>query len=206
MDNIQDVPLQDYTNCGERMDNMQTSGAHEGTPIVRHQVMGRENTPAENRICRMVEIARILGTGIGIGVGYAGKYHVFAAMVVFFLPGVTGLESFIIGDISARSKGWTVGSPYQKQSACNNLSIAVVMVYLLAAKREDSTLATLVAVVMIFFGTSGMNHLVTEATRQHKTGDINVFSIHFCRIVGALLMIGAMVPVMLKWGALSGEP
>ena len=96
----------------------------------------------------------------GIGLGYAKYYQVFALLVVLSLAGITGLESLLLeslllGDASAASKGWPTGSPYQKQSACNNLALAAGAI-LFAALRANQALAATVVVTLIFIFLSGV--------------------------------------------------
>ena len=109
------------------------------------------------------------------------------------LAGVTGLESLLLGDASAASKGWPTGSPYQKQSACNNLALAAGAI-LFAALRANQALAATVVVTLIFIFLSGVNHLLTTARAD--------FKIHTFRFLGAVVLAAAAAPVVHMWGVL----
>ena len=113
--------------------------------------------------------------------------------MVLSLAGVTGLESLLLGDASAASKGWPTGSPYQKQSACNNLALAAGAI-LFAALRANQALAATVVVTLIFIFLSGVNHLLTTARADH--------SIHSFRFLGAVVLAAAAAPVIHMWGVL----
>ena len=150
---------------------------------------------------RAFELARIALCASGIYFGYAARYELFAGLVVFSLAGLTGTESLLFGDESARSKGWQAGSPYQVQSALNNLSAAVAFALLLRAGAPSAALAAVALVVIIFICLSGLNHLVSYLNPGNASGTRGR-SIHLWRALGALLLGGSCVPILLAWGAL----
>jgi len=135
----------------------------------------RRNTAAETRTVHAWEYARIAVVTTGIGLGFGSYYRAFAVSVVSGLGGLVGLEGLCIPDLSARDKQWPTGCPYQRQTACSNLSSAIVLAILLVLEHcrsgdgatnrsvvDDSAYATLVLVVVTFVFCSSINHLVTE--------------------------------------------
>ena len=165
--------------------------AQESIPLVR--TASGENTEKAGLV-KAVEGFRISLCAAGIGLGYAKYYQVFALLVVLSLAGVTGLESLLLGDASAASKGWPTGSPYQKQSACNNLALAAGAI-LFAALRANQALAATVVVTLIFIFLSGINHLLTTARAAG-------FQIHTFRFLGAVVLAAVAAPVVHMWGVL----
>ena len=165
--------------------------AQESIPLVR--TASGEYTDKAGLV-KAVEGLRISLCAAGIGLGYAKYYQVFALLVVLSLAGVTGLESLLLGDASAASKGWPTGSPYQKQSACNNLALAAGAI-LFAALRANQALAATVVVTLIFIFLSGINHLLTTARAAG-------FQIHTFRFLGAVVLAAAAAPVVHMWGVL----
>lgn len=153
------------------------------------------NTPSEAQRIKLVEKARIALCFLGVFLGHAGYYRLFSALVVFSLAGLTGLESLLIGDASARSKGWPVGSPYQRQSACGNLASALGTAGLLVrprTERTDAALAATTGVVLAFIVLSGVNHACTSSEAK----------IHVQRFWGAASLGVSAGVVLYKWGAL----
>ena len=76
--------------------------AQESIPLVRTD--SGENMDKAGLV-KAVEGLRISVCAAGIGLGYAKYYQVFALLVLLSLAGVTGLESLLLGDASAASKG-----------------------------------------------------------------------------------------------------
>ena len=113
--------------------------------------------------------------------------------------GITAMESVLLGDASARAKDWPVGSPYQKQSACHNLSTSCACVFILATGASDEALSIVTAIVLTFIGMSGVNHLITEVQVRRRSGESSLLSVHFCRTGGALMLVGSCIPVLVKW-------
>ncbi|KAL7437668.1 hypothetical protein ACHAXM_005774 [Skeletonema potamos] len=168
-------------------------------PLIEQQPQTRENTPVEAMIVKTIEIVRIIGTIIGLHFGFDSvpRYQLSAALIVFFLSGLTGLESLFFGKMSARSKKWGEGSPYQTQSAANNLSSAVAMIILLSIGASDAAVATLLLTVTIFFVLSGINHLVTVISDKMKGKDIA--RIHFQRFIFSVALAVFIALILKSW-------
>jgi hypothetical protein len=123
--------------------------------------------------------------------------HLSAALLVFFLAGVTGVESLLTPNISARAKRWPTGTPYQAQSGINNLASVVVMITLLSIEASDAAIATLMLVVITFIALSGINH-VTTAIRDKRDGK-EVANIHYQRFVFAIPLTVAVGFILHNW-------
>jgi hypothetical protein len=169
--------------------------------IVRQGESSEGNTPFQSALVVGIELIRIGGTIASIVIGFAGEprpnYRLSAALLVFFLAGVTGLESLFLPDISAKAKNWPTGSPYQVQSGINNLSSAVVMIILLSIEASDAAIATLMLVVITFIALSGINH-VTTAMRDKWDGK-EVAKIHYERFIFAIPLTVVAALILHNW-------
>mmetsp|Transcript_22922 Transcript_22922/g.68814 ORF Transcript_22922/g.68814 Transcript_22922/m.68814 type:complete len:240 (+) Transcript_22922:312-1031(+) len=163
------------------------------------------NTPEEEMMVKSVERLRMAMCFAGVFLGHMEYFRLFAALVVFSLAGVTGLESLLMGAASARHKGWPTDSPYQAQSACNNLALALAAAALLLrapfegtgapSERTDAALAAVTSVCLVFIVLSGANHW-----RSSAGGNIHTY-----RALGAA-SLGASAGFVIhkwihKWGA-----
>jgi hypothetical protein len=165
-------------------------------------VISEENTPQETRIVKAVEIVRILGLFVSIFLGFFSfgvnnYYRYSAALFVFVMAGITGIESLLIGDMSARAKKWPTSSPYQKQSAMNNLSTCIAMIVCLAVNANDAALAVLMITVVSFLGLSGINHLF-EVVKDKRDGK-QISNIHFIRFGSSLVLVIAVAFIINGW-------
>ena len=61
-------------------------------------------TKTELTTVRSVEATRILLVIVAMILGYSQEYRVFAGLLVISLSGITGMESLLIGEISAKHK------------------------------------------------------------------------------------------------------
>jgi hypothetical protein len=168
-------------------------------PLLEPQAQ-QENTRLQARLVKAIEMIRFTGAAIAIALGLKSsnpEYRLSAALFVFFLAGITGLESLFLGKISARSKKWDEGSPYQIQSGCNNLASTVAMIILLSIGASDAALATLMMTVTIFLQLSGINHFVTVIADKMKGKDIAW--IHFLRMFFATCISVAVGFTLAKW-------
>ena len=156
--------------------------------------MGRENSPSETEMLGYVEKLRIGMCFIGIFLGHMTFYRTFAILVVSALAGVTGCESLLLSDASARAKGWPVGTPYQLQSGCGNVALALggIAFFLRGpSERADAALAAVASVTIGFIGLSGVNHAF----------NISKAAIHKKRAIGAASLAFSAGWVIYKWSA-----
>lgn len=171
----------------------------EELPLIGEQQQQDKNTKTQTIIVKTIEVIRSVGTGIGIyfGFGSSPNYRLSASLLVFCLAGITGLESLFFGKISARAKKWGVGSPYEIQSAANNLASAVAMIILLSIGADDAAIAALMMTVTIFIMFSGLNHFVTVMIDKFNGKDIA--KIHFIRIIFAIPVSVAVGFILGYW-------
>ena len=62
------------------------------------------NTPQETRIVKAIERSRIAVCFVAMFLGHSDYFRTFAALTVFSLAGLTAVESFFFGDVSARAQ------------------------------------------------------------------------------------------------------
>ena len=160
----------------------------------------KKNTACQTNIVRAIEVTRILATIASIIIGFiqfTNSYRISAALFVFAMAGITGLESVFFGKISAIDKRWETDSQYQMQSACNNLASMVAMIILLCINAPDAAVATLLLSVTSFFGLSGINHL-GQAVKDKVNGK-EVASIHWQRIILAIPLVIVEAIILSNW-------
>ena len=113
----------------------------------------------------------------GYQIGYAETYnpiaqlHFMIPVIIVAISGISGFESLFWGNVSAKMKGFEVGSNYQRQSAIALLSYAVV-VYLCnwGIKAELTILFTFI----FFFFFSAINHGVDAVkNKNYKWQNVN---------------------------------
>jgi F0F1-type ATP synthase membrane subunit a len=167
-------------------------------PLIEQGPDDEENTRCEANIVKAIEIVRMIGAAIALFFGFGSnhKYRLSAALFVFFMAGLTGLESLFFGKISSRAKKWD-RSPYQTQSACNNLASAVAMIILLSIGANDAAIATLMMSVTLFILLSGINHFVTVIIDKMNGKD--VATIHFARFFLAIAVSVAVGFILEYW-------
>ena len=150
-----------------------------------------ENTRSEGWIINIVEFSRIALCVASFVIGFSENvpnyFAISAGLFVFSMAGITGLESLLIGDASARAKKWPTGTPYQKQSAMNNLGTTVAMIVALSLGANDAALAVLMIAVASFIGLSGMNHLY--AALRDKCAGKEVAFIHYTRFLLSIPLV-----------------
>ncbi len=111
---------------------------------------------------KLLEALRILLVAIGFFMAYWIPNHaVFWLLALVFLPltGLTAIESLFFSKKAALAKGWKEGSPYQTQSALNNLATALAAVIALLFHFNPQAQAAICLVALLFFGLSSLNHL-----------------------------------------------
>ena len=62
------------------------------------------NSPQETRIVKAIERSRIAVCFVAMFLGHSDYFRTFAALTVFSLTGLTAVESFFFGDVSARAQ------------------------------------------------------------------------------------------------------
>lgn len=108
------------------------------------------------------------------------------------MSGTVAFESLFLEDLASRKIGYAPNRAYQIQSGLANAAIAVtaLFVYLLDWGRYAD--ATIVTVMLIFFVLSAANHVASAIMER------NMRTVNLLRPVMALLLIGFLLPAMVK--------
>ncbi|KAL3802957.1 hypothetical protein HJC23_011580 [Cyclotella cryptica] len=167
------------------------------------EVQDDTNTTDGTIVIKSIEIIRMTGTAVAIAIGFvqqdgsAPNYRLSAALLVFFLSGLTGLESLVFGKQSALAKKWPADTPYQRQTAMNNLAVAISMIIFLSLNASDSALASLMLTTTVFIALSSINH-ITTVIRDKLNGE-EVAKIHFARFFFAVPLTAAVGFILGNW-------
>lgn len=114
-------------------------------------------------ITKLLEWTRIVLVSLGFLLAYwrppsEGAFWLTALMVIP-LTGLTAIESLFFTNKAAKAKQWTEGSPYQIQSAMNNLATALTAMVILVLRFNQAAQVTVCLVALFFFALSSLNHL-----------------------------------------------
>ncbi|MCE1225139.1 MAG: hypothetical protein LWW87_01495 [Geobacteraceae bacterium] len=145
-----------------------------------------------------MEWLRPAGIGLAIFCAYfwghdaISQFHIMGPFVVMAMLGTVAFESLFLGDVASQKVGYAPNRAYQIQSGLANAATAVtaLMVYLLDWGRYAD--ATIVSVMLIFFALSAANHVVSAIMER------NMKAVNLLRPVMALLLIGFLLPAMIK--------
>lgn len=142
------------------------------------------------RIPYLFEILRIVLVILGYNLAYSTSDYGLAlsylvGLVVIPLTGLTALESLFFTKAAAIAKSRDV-SPYQIQSACNNLAVALTAAITLLFDWQNSAKIAVITVAIIFFLLSGIQHLreAIQLTRQKHLGS----KMHWQRFALSILL------------------
>jgi len=126
------------------------------------------------------------------GTDAVSKFHILGPIVVIIMSGTVAFESLILGEIASEKIGYKPNRAYQIQSGLSNLATAftALLVFILDWGRYAD--ATVVTVMLLFFILSAANH-TTTAIREHNIKPVNLM-----RPLMALLLVGVLLPPMLK--------
>lgn len=146
----------------------------------------------------IMEWLRPAGIGLAIFCAYfwghdaISQFHIMGPFVVMAMSGTVAFESLFLGDVASQKVGYAPNRAYQIQSGLANAATAVtaLMVYLLDWGRYAD--ATIVSVMLIFFALSAANHVVSAIMER------NMKAVNLLRPVMALLLIGFLLPAMIK--------
>ena len=108
------------------------------------------------------------------------------------MSGSVAFESLFLGEAASEKIGYRPNRAYQIQSGLANLatSLTALLVYMLDWGRYAE--ATIVAVMLMFFAFSAVNHLAT-AIMEHNMKPVNLL-----RPAMALLLTGLLLPPLTK--------
>jgi hypothetical protein len=144
------------------------------------------------------EILRIVLSALGFYLAYSETSHTQAlfwiiALVIIPLSGLTGLESLLFSSAAAKQKGREV-SPYQIQSAMNNLAVAITAIIILILNWGAQAKITIIAVSLVFFLLSAVQH-AREAI-QLKQQQSEKQKIHWQRVILSIILCAAIAPLL----------
>ena len=150
------------------------------------------------RICRVLEILRWVGVGIGIflalllGEGPVQQFSILCGWVVISLAGLTGIESVFFAQAASQISGYGYGGAYQRQSGLNNLALAVTTILVYALNWGFYAKITVMCVMLIFLTFSASNHAYS-AIKEHNRSLRN-----FLRPIMTAVLLSAMIPFMVQ--------
>jgi hypothetical protein len=135
---------------------------------------------------------------IGYSIGFSGAEYNAVAQLHFMIPaiiviiaGLSGAEGLILGDATARNKGYETGSNYQIQSSIALLSYAVTALIILLTGWGIKAELTIFFAFMFFFIFSGFNHLRDAVKhKNYKWQNINR------PFITLMLVAGMIYPVI----------
>jgi predicted anti-sigma-YlaC factor YlaD len=125
------------------------------------------------------------------GTDAVSTFHILGPAVVILMCGTVAFESLVLGAAASAKIGYRPDRAYQVQSGLNNLATAVAMLLALVLHWGPRAEAALVAVMLLFFAFSALNHLLT-ALRAHNLKPVNLL-----RPLLALALIGVLLPPLL---------
>lgn len=143
------------------------------------------------------EIFRWTGVVLGfflcflLGANPAEQFNILTLFIVVFVAGLTALESLLIGKEASESTGYSGGRGYQRQSALNNLALALVAIAAFYLNWGVFASAALMSVLLVFLALSSVNHLYSAIKEDNK----NMKS--YLRPILTILLIIVVLPVMI---------
>jgi len=149
-------------------------------------------------VCRALEFLRFLGVAVGIffAFWFSGnpeyQFSILTLSVVLSLAGLSGIEGLFFGETSAELSDYSPGSPYQRESALNNLALALATLLVYLVGWGVYAKVTLMSVMLILLILSALN----RAYRVVKEGD--TAPTNYLQPVVTLLLIGFVLPFMIN--------
>ncbi|MDA0886077.1 MAG: hypothetical protein O2977_00225 [Cyanobacteria bacterium] len=120
------------------------------------------------------------------------QFHIMGPFVVMLMSGSVAFESLILGEVAAEKIGYAPNRAYQIQSGLANAATAMtaLLVYIMDWGRYAD--ATIVTAMLMFFTFSAANHAATAIMER------NMKPVNLLRPAMALLLIGVLIPAMIK--------
>jgi hypothetical protein len=146
----------------------------------------------------MMEWLRPAGIGLAIFFGYylaeeaISRFHIMGPFVVMFMSGTVAFEALVLGEAASEKIGYQPNRAYQIQSGLANAATAITALLVYALNWGRYADATIVIAMLLFFSLSAANHVAT-AIREGNMNPVNLL-----RPVIALVLIGALLPPMVK--------
>ena len=152
----------------------------------------------KKKLAWMMEWLRPAGIGLSIFFAYySGKdaisrFHVMGPFVVMLMSGTVAFESLILGDAASEKIGYAPHRAYQIQSGLANAATAITGLLVYVLNWGPHAEATVVTAMLMFFAFSAANHVATAIMER------NMKSVNILRPAMALLLIGFLLPPMIK--------
>jgi hypothetical protein len=150
-------------------------------------------------IAKIFETSRFVIIGGGAFICYllfdqqpALLLHYMMLCIVVALSGLTGIEGLFFSGSTAISLGRATGSPYQKQSAMNNLSVAIVGVFVWCANWGVHADATVMMATLCFITLSALVHAM-EAIKSNNKSRKNKM-----RAVWTIALLALCIPIIIQ--------
>lgn len=143
------------------------------------------------------EIFRWSGVALGfflcflLGNSPAEQFNILTLFIVTFIAGLTALEGLLFSKEASESTGYIGGRGYQRQSALNNLALALVTIVTFSMGWGVFSSAALMSVLLVFLSLSSINHLYSAIKEDNKTMK------SYLRPVLTVLLIIVVLPVMI---------
>jgi hypothetical protein len=120
------------------------------------------------------------------------RFHIMGPFTVMLMSGTVAFESLFLGEAASEKIGYAPHRAYQIQSGLANAAMAItaLLVYVLDWGRYAD--ATIVTAMLMFFTFSAANHVATAIMER------NIKPVNVLRPVMALLLIGFLLPYMIK--------
>lgn len=152
----------------------------------------------KGNLAAVMEWLRPVGIGLAIFFAYyvgkdaVSQFHIMGPFIVMCMSGTVAFESLVLGEAASEKIGYQPNRAYQIQSGLANAATAItaLLVYVLDWGRYAD--ATIVIVMLLFFGFSAANHVAT-AIRARNMKPVNLL-----RPLLALVLIGFLLPPMIK--------
>ncbi len=150
------------------------------------------------RISQILEIARFAGVFIGFCLAFRQPsdpqraFHWLSVCVVASIAGMTGIESLFFGKQGASASGYSDPGPYQRQSAFNNLSVAIVSLAVFAMNWGPQAEAAICSVLLVFLTLSSINHVHSAWQDGNRSWR------GLTRPLGVLALLIAVLPFMFR--------
>lgn len=148
---------------------------------------------------KLFEISRFIILGGGAFLAYLFfdhqpvlLLHYMMLCVVVSLSGLTGIEGLFFSNSTAKSLGRGTGSPYQKQSAMNNLSIAIVGIFVWFSGWGVHADAAIMMVTLCFITLSAGVHTWEAFATNNKSRKNKM------RGVWTLALLALCVPILVQ--------
>ncbi len=153
-------------------------------------------------LLKLFDIIRIAGVTIafywGYQIGFAETYnpiaqlHFMVPVIIVAISGISGFEGLFFGNISAKIKGFEVGSNYQRQSAIALLSYAAVALIVYFCNWGIKAELTILFTFIFFFFFSAINHGVDAIkNKNYKWQNVNR------PFITLILIAGLIYPVIM---------